>query len=309
MNPTTPTPDVSIVLPVYNERGHIEAEIRRIRTSMDASRYSYEIIVIDDGSTDGSGDLLREIDGIRLIQFAQNRGSGSSRRIGTNAARAEIVVWTDVDMTYPNDQMPHLVDELDGVDQVVGARTSEKGTVKALRVPAKWTIRKLASYLTSTPIPDLNSGFRAMRRNVALQFLHLLPSGFSCVTTITMTFLNNGYSVKYIPIEYGERAGDSKFHWYQDTKRYLLQVVRLIMMYNPLRVLMPIALFLLGVGVVKLVYDLVTKNYRPAANTLLIFSAAFAVVLVAVLADLIVQVSKPQHGVEPASVYRTDPIS
>lgn len=148
-----------------------------------------------------------------------------------------------------------------------------------------------------------------MRRSVALQFLHLLPSGFSCVTTITMTFLNNGYSVKYIPIEYGERAGDSKFHWYQDTKRYLLQVVRLIMMYNPLRVLMPIALFLLGVGVVKLVYDLVTKNYRPAANTLLIFSAAFAVVLVAVLADLIVQVSKPQHGVEPASVYRTDPIS
>jgi glycosyltransferase involved in cell wall biosynthesis len=294
------------VLPVYNERGHIEDELQRIRTSMDASQYSYEIIVIDDGSSDGSGDLLREIDGIRLIQFAKNRGSGSSRRIGTNAARGEIVVWTDVDMTYPNDQMPNLIDELDGVDQVVGARTSEKGTVKALRVPAKWTIRKLASYLTSTPIPDLNSGFRAMRRSVALQFLHLLPSGFSCVTTITMTFLSNGYSVKYIPIEYGERAGESKFHWYRDTKRYLLQVVRLIMMYNPLRVLMPMALFLLSIGVVKLVYDLATKNFRPAANTLLIFSAGFAVVLVAVLADLIVQVSKPQHGVEPASVYRTD---
>ena len=234
MNPTTSSPDVSIVLPVFNERGHIEDEIQRIRTSMDASRYSYEIIVIDDGSSDGSGDLLREIEGIHLIQFAKNRGSGSSRRIGTNAARGKIVVWTDVDMTYPNDQMPNLIDELDGVDQVVGARTSEKGTVKALRVPAKWIIRKLASYLTSTPIPDLNSGFRAMRRSVALQFLHLLPSGFSCVTTITMTFLNNGYSVKYIPIEYGERAGESKFHWYRDTKRYLLQVVRLIMMYNPL---------------------------------------------------------------------------
>ncbi len=309
MNPTTPTPYVSIVLPVYNERGHIEQELERIRTSMDASEYTYEIIVIDDGSTDGSGELLRGIEGIHLIEFAQNRGSGSSRRIGTNAARGEIVVWTDVDMTYPNDQMPHLVDQLDGVDQVVGARTSEKGTVKALRVPAKWSIRKLASYLTSTPIPDLNSGFRAMRRSVALQFLHLLPSGFSCVTTITMTFLNNGYSVKYIPIEYGERAGESKFHWYRDTKRYLLQVVRLIMMYNPLRVLMPIAVFLLGLGVVKLIYDLVTKNYRPAANTLLIFSAAFAVILVAVLADLIVQVSKPLHGVEPASVYRTDPLN
>lgn len=305
MSAITTNPDVSIVLPVFNERGHIEEEIQRIRSSMDASDYSYEIIVIDDGSTDGSGDLARTIEGIRVIQFAQNRGSGSSRRIGTNAAKAPIVVWTDVDMTYPNDRIPELVDELNGVDQVVGARTSEKGTVKALRVPAKWLIRKLASYLAGTPIPDLNSGFRAMRRDVARQFVHLLPNGFSCVTTITMTFLNNSYSVKYIPIDYAERAGESKFHWYKDTKRYLLQVVRLIMMYNPLRVLMPVAVFLLGIGAVKLIYDLVTKNFRPAANTLLIFSAAFAVVLVAVLADLIVQVSKPIHSVEPASVYRS----
>ncbi len=103
------------------------------------------------------------------------------------------------------------------------------------------------------------------------------------------------------PREFIER--ESHYVW---GRRYLLQVVRLIMMYNPLRVLMPIALFLLSIGIVKLVYDLVTKNFRPAANTLLLFSAAFAVVLVAVLADLIVQVSKPQHGVEPASVYRTD---
>lgn len=309
MSDSITNPDVSIVLPVYNERGHIEEEIRRIRSSMDASDYSYEIVVIDDGSTDGSGDLARTIEGIRLIQFTQNRGSGSSRRIGTNAAKAPIVVWTDVDMTYPNDRIPELVDELNGVDQVVGARTSEKGTAKALRVPAKWLIRKLASYLAGTPIPDLNSGFRAMRRDVALQFLHLLPTGFSCVTTITMTFLNNSYSVKYIPIEYAERAGESKFHWYKDTKRYLLQVVRLIMMYNPLRVLMPIAVFLLGIGAAKLIYDLVTKNFRPAANTLLIFSAAFAVVLVAVLADLIVQVSKPAHSVEPASVYRSSQLS
>ena len=309
MSTDTDTPAVSIILPVYNERGHIEEEIDRVRRSMDESEFSYEIIVVDDGSTDGTGDLVREIDGVRLIQFADNRGSGSSRRIGTNAARGEIVVWSDADMSYPNDRMPQLIRELDGVDQVVGARTSEKGTAKALRVPAKWMIRKLASYLMSTPIPDLNSGFRAMRRSVAAQFLHLLPSGFSCVTTITMTFLNNGYSVKYVPIEYAERAGDSKFHWYRDTKRYLLQVVRLIMMYNPLRVLMPTAVFLFSVGGVKLVYDLVTKNFRPAANTLLIFSAAFAVVLVAVLADLVVQVSKPQHSIEPASVYRTQSLS
>jgi len=303
---TTPFPDVSIVLPVYNEAGHVIEELDRIRTSMDASTYSYEIIVVDDASTDGSGDLLRKEKGIRLVQYGRNGGSGTSRRIGTRMARGKIVVWTDVDMSYPNDEIPRLVDSLGSSDQVVGSRMTEEGTAKALRVPAKWSIRKLAQYLTSTSIPDLNSGFRAFRRDVANQFLHLLPAGFSCTTTMTMTFLNAGYSVSYIDIDYAERAGNSKFHWYRDTRRYLLQVLRLVMMYNPLRVFMPIAIALLGVGGVKLVYDLATKNFRPAANTLLIFSVAMAVLLVAVLADLIVQVSKPRNLVRPAAMYASD---
>jgi glycosyltransferase involved in cell wall biosynthesis len=221
-------------------------------------------------------------------------------------ARADIVVWTDVDMSYPNDEIPRLVDALGVADQVVGARITEEGHTKAARVPAKWMIRKLAEYLTGTRIPDLNSGFRVFRRSVADQFLHLLPPGFSCTTTMTMTFLNSGYTVDYLDIDYFERAGRSKFHWYSDTRRYLLQVVRLVMMYNPLRVFMPIALALLTIGVVKLVYDLITKNFRPAANTLLIFLVATAVLLVAVIADLIVQVSKPRNLVPPTAAYSSD---
>src|SRR5690606_32486069 len=131
---------------------------------------------------------------------------------------------------YPNDRIPELVAELSGYDQVVGARTSEEGTAKLLRKPAKWFVRMLASYLTRTNIPDLNSGFRAFRRDVATQFLYLLPRGFSCVTTLTMAFLSNGYSVKYVPIEYKSRAGRSKFHWLADTRRYILQVVRMVLM-------------------------------------------------------------------------------
>ena len=216
--------DVSIVLPVYNEKGHLRDEIDRIRAAMDASEFSYEIIVIDDGSTDGSGEALKEIPDIRLISFIQNRGSGSARKYGTRACKGTVVVWTDVDMSYPNDLIPELVRELEGYDQVVGARISEEGTHKLFRVPAKLFIRKLASYLAQTDIPDLNSGMRAFRRDVALQYVSQLPAGFSCVTTITMTFLAHGYSVKYWPIEYSTRAGTSKFHWASDTRRYLLQV-------------------------------------------------------------------------------------
>jgi glycosyltransferase involved in cell wall biosynthesis len=98
-------PDVSVVLPVYNEKGHLRAEIDRIRAAMDDSEYSYEIIVVDDGSNDGSGAALHEIEGIRLIQFPRNRGSGAARKAGTHAARGEVVVWTDVDMTYPNEEI------------------------------------------------------------------------------------------------------------------------------------------------------------------------------------------------------------
>ena len=294
--------DVSVVLPVFNEKGHLLAEIDRIRKALETSSYTYEIIVVDDGSTDGSADRLRSVEGIRVISFPRNRGSGSARKAGTFAARGRAVVWTDADMTYPNDRIPELVKELEGQDQVVGARTSEQGTAKALRVPAKWIIRMLAQYLAGVKIPDLNSGLRAFRRSVAVQYLHLLPAGFSCVTTITMAFLANGYSVKYIPIEYSPRAGESKFHWWADTRRYLLQVVRLVLSYNPLKVFLPLGLLLLVVGAAKLGFDLVDKDWRVGSNTSLLLFAAFQVIAIGLLADLVVRVTKPREEVEPASL-------
>ncbi|MCU1351112.1 MAG: hypothetical protein JWM05_321 [Acidimicrobiales bacterium] len=293
--------DVSIVLPVYNEKGHLRDEIDRIRAAMDRSDLSYEIIVVDDGSNDGSGEQLREIADIRLIQFLQNRGSGSARKYGTRASRGRVVVWTDVDMTYPNDLIPELVAELDGWDQVVGARTSEQGTHKAFRVPAKWFIRKLASYLAQTKIDDLNSGLRAFRRDVALQYVSQLPPGFSCVTTITMTFLAHGYSVKYWPIDYKERAGKSKFHWASDTRRYLLQVIRMVLSYNPLRVFLPIGILLTLLGTGKLVYDVSAHDFKVAINTLLILFAAFQVFVVGMLADLIGRATRARDEVQPAA--------
>jgi polyisoprenyl-phosphate glycosyltransferase len=294
--------DVSIVLPVYNEAGHLRGEVDRIRKAMEGSDYSYEILVIDDGSTDGSGDHLREIDGIRLISFVQNRGSGAARRWGTDQARGRVVVWTDVDMTYPNNEIPAMVAELEsrGLDQLVGARTSEQGTLKLLRTPAKWLIRRLASYLARASIPDLNSGLRVFRRDVATQFLYLLPRGFSCVTTITMAFLANGYSVGYRPIDYFPRVGESKFHWWKDTTRYLLQVVRMALMWEPVRVFGPPALAVAILGVGKLAYDVFFKNFRVATNTLVLLAVAFAFATIAMLADLMVQLNRRRHDVMPA---------
>jgi glycosyltransferase involved in cell wall biosynthesis len=292
--------DVSIVLPIHNEAGHLVEEIERIRRAMDASRFSYEIIAVDDGSTDGSAAELATVDGIRVIRFADNRGSGSARRYGSSVAQGEVVVWTDVDMTYPNDQIPELVDALQGHDQVVGARRSEEGTVKLFRRPAKWLIRKLASYLAGVKIPDLNSGFRAFRREVGAQFLHLLPRGFSCVTTLTMTFLTNGYSIRYVPIDYAPRRGVSKFHWWSDTRRFILQVVRMALSYEPLRVFGPPAAILGITGIGKLIYDLFDKDFRVGTNTIVLLGFAGSLLLIGLLADLLVQLNRRRHDAMPA---------
>jgi glycosyltransferase involved in cell wall biosynthesis len=203
-------PDVSVVLPCYNERDHVEQEVKRIRAALEAAEMTYEVLCIDDGSTDGTREVLQSIPGIRVILLPRNQGSGTARRIGTQQARGRVVVWTDADMTYPNERIPELVAQLDQTyDQVVGARTTEAGTYKLARVPAKWAIRKLASFLTNTDIPDLNSGLRVFKRSVAEPYLRLLPPGFSCVTTITLSFLSNGHPVKDVPIDYFKRAGRS----------------------------------------------------------------------------------------------------
>ena len=211
-----------------------------------------------------------------------------------------MVVWTDVDMTYPNDEIPRLVKELDGWDQVVGARRTEEGTLPALRVPARWFARKLARYLTESDIADLTSGLRAFRRDVGTQYLQHIPTGFSCVTTLTMSFLANGYGVKYVPMDYFPQAGHSKFHRWRDTKRYVLQVVRMSLSYNPLKVFLPIGLVLLALGTGKLIYDWIDRDFRLATTTLLILFAALQAITVGLLADLMVRMSKPASQVPPA---------
>jgi polyisoprenyl-phosphate glycosyltransferase len=289
-------PYVSIILPCYNEQGHVIAEVERVCAAMDASGYDYELLAVDDASTDETLARLHaaaeRFPRVEIVHFHRNGGSGVVRRIGTERARGEIVVWTDADMTYPNERIPEFVQllEKDGtIDQVVGARTSEQGTYKMLRVPAKWFIRKLAERLTGARIPDLNSGLRAFRREVSLPYLRLLPPGFSCVTTITVAFLANHHEVCYLPIEYSKRAGRSKFKFVTDAYRYILQVLRMTMYFNPLKVLMPVALFLLGLGVLKGIFDLAAHPFLIAINTVLIMVTGLIIGSMALLADLIVR--------------------
>jgi glycosyltransferase involved in cell wall biosynthesis len=280
---------ISIVIPVYNEREAITHELELITATMDADGRPYEIIVVDDGSTDGSADLVQQWDGVLLLRHRANRGTGAARTTGMRAARGNIVVMTDADGTYPNQDMPSLVDALATCDMVVGARRREAGTMRWLRTPAKNFIRLLACYLTGTQIPDLNSGFRAFRRDVAMRYLNVLPNTHSWVSTITLTFLSNGHPVDFMPIDYYPRTGKSKFHPLKDTYNYLVQVIRAVMYFNPLKIFLPMSIAIFVFGVAKLIHDLFIAFYpRIRESTVIILVLAFMILMNGLLADLIV---------------------
>jgi len=201
---------------------------------------------------------------------------------------------TDADGTYPNHDIPKLLAALADADMVVGARRREAGTLPWLRAPAKWFIRMLASFLTNTHIPDLNSGFRAFKRDVALRYLTILPTTHSWVSTITLAFLSDGYSVTYVPIDYYPRKGRSSFHPITDTYNYITLVVRSIMYFNPLKVFLPVTGLLLLVGIIKFIRDLLVYGsvfYIPGITLLLLFMAV-QVGALGLLADLIVRRTK-----------------
>ena len=284
-------PEVSLVLAAYNEEENIHKELVTIKSALDRAGLTYEVIVVNDGSTDRTEDIAREHPWALVITHPVNMGSGAARKTGTKAARGKLVVWTDVDQSYPNDRIPDLVYQLreGGWDQVVGARTSEMGTMRLLRKLTKWFIRRLAIILAGKPIPDLNSGLRVFRRDVAMNFLHLLPEGFSCVSTLTLAFLCNGHTVGYLPIEYYKREGKSKFHPITDTYQYLLQVIRMILIFNPLNIFIPLSALLMLIALVWGLFSAIVMGQLADVSTLVIALAAVQVAVIGMLAELINQ--------------------
>ncbi len=221
--------DVTVVLPCHNEGPNIEAETRRIHRSLAGSGLSFEILCVDDGSTDDTRHQLECVactPNIRVLTNSRQLGAGAARRLGTTEAKGRIVVWTDCDLTYPNERIAELVHILEShltAEQLIGTRTSETGRHAGTRRLVKTVIRQHLAHRVGHPIPDLNSGLRLFYRDSAAQTLPLLPDGFSCTTTMTLAFLLQGRSVIYEPIAYSARSGLSKFRPVRDTYRLIRQ--------------------------------------------------------------------------------------
>lgn len=230
------SPDVSIILPVYNEERSLPIVIRDIRRSMEASSFSYEIIVVNDGSTDKSVAKASELE-VRILDSSENRGAGNARKRGILEAKGETVIFLDADSTYKADDIPRLLNWSGSFHQVNGARDTDQGNLVWLRLSAKFCFRIFASLLACQYIPDLNTGFKALNRNILLKYITLIPDGFSCVTTMTLSFMVTGHKVKYVPTTYNSRIGQSKFHPIKDSFNLLKAIVRTVFILRPERVL------------------------------------------------------------------------
>ncbi len=277
---------VSIVLPVYNEEKAIGKVIDDIHYALKQSHWDYEILVVDDHSSDASAEIARGKHA-RVIQRTFQGGSGASRRTGIQNAKGEIIVMLDADGSYEASDIPKMLEYFPEYDQVNGARTSEQGTFKILRAPTKWFIRQFACYLTKTNIPDLNTGLKAFKKDIMMKYLWVLPNGFSCVTTMTLAFLANDYAVKYVPTTYHKRIGKSKFHPVKDTLSYLNTIVRMTMYFKPLRVFMPLAGIIFLLGVIKAIESFIfTKSMQE--SDIIIFLVAIMLGALGLIADLIV---------------------
>jgi glycosyltransferase involved in cell wall biosynthesis len=281
---------VSIVIPAYNEEEGIAATLPSLRDVMDQQGLDYEIIVVDDGSSDDTAGTVRKLGGARLVQLQANRGYGAAIKTGIRQANHDWIAIIDADGTYPPDAMPVLLREIDNYDMIVGARTM--GEVPAARRPAKWLLARLAEYLAETQIPDLNSGMRVFRKDLALSYFNILPSAFSFTITITIAFLSDHCLVKFVPIPYRRREGRSKIRPLRDTINFVQLILRTIMYFNPLKVLLPVSFALLLVAVVIGTYSLVVQGRVMDITVITLTMAALQIAVVAMIADMIQKKSK-----------------
>lgn len=259
-DPTT----VSIVMPAYHEAAVIGGVLRALA----AAAPWHEIIVIDDGSTDGTGAAAAAA-GARVIRHPYNKGNGASVKTGIRAATGEFILIVDADGQHQPADALRLTDRLGDYDLVIGARSSET-QAGLLRRLGNGALNGLATYLTSRKIPDLTSGFRAARREYLREFLHLLPNGFSTPTTTTLAFIKAGYNVTFEPVEARARVGQSKIRLSRDGVKFLLILLRVITIFSPLRVFMPVVLTAFFLGTAYAAWTIVTNHHVTNSSVLLI---------------------------------------
>jgi glycosyltransferase involved in cell wall biosynthesis len=287
---------VSIIIPAFNE----EKSIGNVLQGLAAWCARAEIIVVDDASTDRTAQIAEQA-GFRVIRHRTNKGYGAALKTGIRACQGDIVVMMDADSEHNAAQISKLLDNFGDNDMVVGARA--KGShAPFIRRPGKWLLSQVANYLAQTNIPDLNSGFRAFRKDVARLFLHILPNGFSFTTTLTLALFKEGYNIAYVPITTTPRVGTSTVHPIRDGINTLMLIIRIIALFDPIKVFLPTSFFLFLLGVVYWIGSGIfryAQHIEPAfhipTGAMLVMLSAVIVFMFGILADQVSAIRREKY--------------
>ena len=277
---------ISIIIPAYNEEKVIGRVVRNVMEVLNNRRYEYEIIVVDDGSNDNTRKEA-EKNGAKIVKHPYNIGNGAAVKTGIRNAHGDILVLMDGDGQHDPDDIPKLLKYIPEYDMVIGTRTKKTGLLH--RSIANKLYNWFASYLTHFKIMDLTSGFRAVKREIIIKYIYLLPNTFSYPTTSTMAFIRGGHSIKYVPIEAQKRVGKSKIKLVKDGSRFILIMIKIATFFSPLRVFIPISLIAIIAGIMHGLYKVIILNQRYTYLTIFFISTGILIFLMGLIAEQIAQ--------------------
>lgn len=299
------TPEISIIIPAYREEKSIAIVVEKVRQVMDGLNRHYEIIAVDDGSDDETAERAKEA-GARVISHPYNIGNGAAVKTGIREAHGETLVMIDGDGQHAPEDIPQLLEKLGPYDMVVGART-DKSETSFNRTIANKIYNWFATYVCKRKIEDLTSGFRAVKAEIARQFVFLLPNTFSYPTTITMAVVRSGYSLIYVPIKTFRRVGKSKIRPLKDGPRFFLIILKIATLFSPMRVFLPVSflMFFLGLGYGLFKIFILQQRYGPTSAMLM--TVAIVVFMVGLVSEQVAQLrfDRATHFDE-YQLYNTD---
>jgi len=279
-------PEISVVLPVYNEVLNVRRLLAEVHGVMEDLGRTYEIIVVNDGSDDGTADLLAEVDYARTITSPYNKGNGASVKAGIREAHGRIIILMDGDGQHDPEYIPEMLEKSKDYELVIGSRGD--GTVQSLhRRFANLFYNRLASYVSGHRVDDLTSGFRVAHRDKIARFLPLFPNGFSYPATSTLAFLRSGFSVAFMPVAMRKRAGKSKISLPRDGVRFVLIVVKTIALFNPLRIFLPASALCVAFGVGHALFKIFVQGTRYTNLSILFVSTGVLIFFIGLVSEQI----------------------
>ncbi len=284
--------NITMIIPVYNEENGINDTICDLKLFADKNKWN--IIVVNDGSTDNTSKILKKINWITVVNHPYNKGYGAALKTGIKNANTDLIAFFDGDGQHNPEDLKKLVENFGNFDMIVGERIKSSHR-EWIRRPGKWILSKIANFLSGKKIPDLNSGLRVIKREVLSKLLHLMPDGFSFSTTSTIALFNMGYSVGYYPITVKKRQGKSSVRQIKHGSSTILLILRLIVLFNPLKIFLPVSFFLLTIGIIyEILYGIIfiPQGVRLIPAALLLILSSILVFFFGLVVDQISEMRK-----------------